>query len=289
MEAIDILLFKGIDRAAEELGICGYNKLHTSEAEVSSIFFQDTSNENAKLEFSSFSFTTITTDGQEIPLCENGKDIPVSRGNYEEWVRRTLEYKLHEFDVQVEAIRRGLATIVPQRLLMLFTWEELELFVCGEPKTDLRLLRDKTIYSDCSENDPHVQDFWSILEEFTEEQRSGYIRFVWGRSRLPMSEENWEQPHKIAAFYPPTPLPGKQPTRLDDCLPFAHTCYFTLDLPRYSSKEILRKKLKFAIENCPEIDGDQTTTGRRSAAMGFDLRNDDENRFEMSADVDGNQ
>merc|ERR1712176_321658 len=91
------------------------------------------------------------------------------------------------------------------------------------------------------------------------------------------SKENWEQPHKIAAFYPPKPLPGKPPTRVDDCLPFAHTCYFTLDLPRYSTKDILRKKLKFAIENCPEIDGDQTTTGRRSAAMGFYLQSDDEN------------
>ena len=61
---------------------------------------------------------------------------------------------------------------------------------------------------------------------------------------------------------------------MDQCLPFAHTCYFTLDLPRYSCKEVLKNKLLFAIENCPEIDGDQTNVGRRSIALGFELDDD---------------
>merc|ERR1712087_482039 len=160
---------------------------------------------------SSLAFTVITLDGQEVPLCANGKEIVVSPENFADWARLTLDYKLHEFDVQVEAMRRGLATIVPQRLLMLFTWDELELLVCGRPRTDLNLLKEKTVYSDCAEDDRHIEYFWDVLEEFTEEQRSDYIKFVWGRSRLPMSKENWDQPHKIAAFYPPKPLPGKPP------------------------------------------------------------------------------
>jgi hypothetical protein len=41
---------------------------------------------------------------------------------------RTI-FRLGEFKQQVEAIKRGLATIVPLRLLPLFTWQELEMMV----------------------------------------------------------------------------------------------------------------------------------------------------------------
>ena len=42
----------------------------------------------------------------------------------------------------------------------------------------------------------------------------------------------------------------------DISLPVSHTCFFTLDLPEYSSFEIMYKKLLYAIKFCGEIDGD---------------------------------
>ena len=39
-------------------------------------------------------------------------------------------------------------------------------------------------------------------------------------------------------------------------LPVAHTCFFSIELPKYSSYEILRDKLKYAITNCQAIDTD---------------------------------
>lgn len=231
-------------------------------------------------------FTAIMLDGREVELMAGGSQLFVTRDNYEQWAQLTLEFKIQEFDVQVEAIRRGLATIVPQRMLMLFSWEELELMVCGEPHIDLELLREMTVYSDCAETDRHIQLFWKVLEGFTDEQRSAYLKFVWGRSRLPLRRQDWEQAHKLAAFHPPKPSPGNTPAPLDEYLPFGHTCYFTLDVPRYSSEEIMRSKLLFAIENCPEIDGDQTTTGRRAAAMGFEIYSDDEGDEDDNDDDD---
>jgi len=231
-------------------------------------------------------FTAVTLDGRENDLVPNGSLIKVTPETHADWARRTLEFKIHEFDVQMEAIRRGLATIVPQRLLMLFRWDELELMVCGQPKLDLALLKKMTVYSDCSESDNHVQFFWEVLESMTEEQKSGYLKFVWGRSRLPVEKEAWEQPHKIAAFHPPRGSHGRPAPEVDTLLPYAHTCYFTIDLPRYSSSDILRRRLLYAIENCLEIDGDQTTTGRRAAAMGFDIDESDDDRAGNGEDSD---
>lgn len=42
----------------------------------------------------------------------------------------------------------------------------------------------------------------------------------------------------------------------DLILPEAHTCFFTIDLPRYSSFENLKNKLLYAITNCQAIDTD---------------------------------
>lgn len=59
-----------------------------------------------------------------------------------------------------------------------------------------------------------------------------YRRFAWGRSRLPLSAEQFNQPFKIQAF-------ARAPA--DAYLPVAHTCFFSLELPRYSSREVCRR------------------------------------------------
>lgn len=42
----------------------------------------------------------------------------------------------------------------------------------------------------------------------------------------------------------------------DVYLPKAHTCFFSLNLPRYSSKAVMSEKLRYAILNCAEMDAD---------------------------------
>ena len=42
----------------------------------------------------------------------------------------------------------------------------------------------------------------------------------------------------------------------DDYLPSAQTCFFSLALPAYSTRQILKDKLLFAIHNSPNMDAD---------------------------------
>jgi hypothetical protein len=55
--------------------------------------------------------------------------------------------------------------------------------------------------------------------------------------------------------------------RGDGALPIAHTCYFTLDLPPYTTKKQMKRQILYAIYHCTAIDGDDTGVGRRSAAL----------------------
>jgi len=41
-----------------------------------------------------------------------------------------------------------------------------------------------------------------------------------------------------------------------DSLPISHTCFFTLDLPPYSSEDLMFERISYAIYNCGDIDAD---------------------------------
>ena len=126
---------------------------------------------------------------------------------------------------------------------------------------DLELLQRCTVYENCRREDVHVQYLWQALRDFSHDERSMFLRFVWGRSRLPLTEADFSQQFKICVF-------DRSPA--DMHLPASHTCFFTLDLPAYSSLAITKKKLLYAVLNCQEVDGDAGGTGVEIASMGWE-------------------
>jgi HECT-domain (ubiquitin-transferase) len=68
---------------------------------------------------------------------------------------------------------------------------------------------------------------------------------VSGRSRLPRTESDFEnEKFQVTDFNTDGRSGGGN---MDGYLPRAHTCFFSLELPKYSSKDILRSKLLTAI------------------------------------------
>lgn len=121
-----------------------------------------------------------------------------------------LNYRLHEFDAQVAAVREGMSKVIPVPFLALFSGPELETMVCGSPDIPLTLLKSVATYKGININDtftkrlnflslristsavlgieataPLIQWFWEVMEEFSNQERSLFLRFVWGRTRLP--------------------------------------------------------------------------------------------------------
>lgn len=50
---------------------------------------------------------------------------------------------------------------------------------------DVLLLKSKTIYQGYTPDHPTIVYLWRILEKFSDEDKSLFLRFAWGRSRLP--------------------------------------------------------------------------------------------------------
>jgi len=168
-------------------------------------------------EMKDYNFTTHLSDGSEVEIKKGGKDMRVVFDNRLEYVQLVEKTRLEENNEQMKVIRQGMFKIIPQSLVKLYSWRELEIRVCGKATFKVEQLKKITRYSGCNEKDNHIQYFWQALEEFTDEERSLYLRFVWGRSRMPSYFE--KAVHEIHVLRSTTP---------DLSLPASHTWYFCI-------------------------------------------------------------
>lgn len=111
----------------------------------------------------------------------------VTAENCQEYVRLAIHMRLHEFDEQVAAMREGLSQVVPVPMLSLFTGPEMETMACGSPEISIDLLKSVCCYKNISPSSRLVRWFWQVMEGLTQNERTLFLRFVWGRTRLPRS------------------------------------------------------------------------------------------------------
>ncbi|CAH1255597.1 HERC1 [Branchiostoma lanceolatum] len=227
-------------------------------------------------------FEGQSVDGRFVPIIPGGRSIPLTFHNRKEYVERALQYRLHEIDRQVSAVREGMAWIVPVTLLSLQTarhniipivsavregmaWivpvtllslqtaRHLESMVCGMPDISVDILKKVVRYREIDDNHHLVQWFWQTLEQFSNDERILFMRFVSGRSRLPANIADISQRFQIMKV-----------DRTGDGLPTAQTCFFQLRLPPYSSQEVMAERLRYAINNCRSIDMDNYMLSRNA-------------------------
>jgi len=95
----------------------------------------------------------------------------------------------------------------------------------GQNIVSIERLKQITAYRNCSDTHDVIKRFWTVFESFSNDERVGYLRFVWGRTRLPLNEEEVTMQHTI---------------QLDEYsskvkLPIGRTCFFRLELPPYDN------------------------------------------------------
>lgn len=181
-------------------------------------------------------YEVTLSDGSLVPLLEGGASREVDFDSRHEFIALAVAWRLDEFEAQITALRRGLVGIIPAQVLQLWTAAELERRVCGVPSVSVLAIRDAARY-DMDRAAPEIALLWEALEKMSHEERSKFLRFVTGRSRLPASI-------KIAR--------GGEAT----CLPQSATCFSILRLPAYTTVEETLEKLRYAIHNCMAIDTD---------------------------------
>ncbi|XP_032047895.1 E3 ubiquitin-protein ligase HECTD3 [Aythya fuligula] len=188
-------------------------------------------------------YTTVLSDQRMVELIPNGSSTVVRYEDRKEFIRLVQKARLEESKEQIMAMQAGLLKVVPQAVLDLLTWQELEKKICGDPEVTVDALKKLTRFEDFEPLDTRVQYFWEALNNFTNEDRSRFLRFVTGRSRLPA---------RIYIY------PDKLGSETTDALPESSTCSSTLFLPNYATAKVCEEKLRYAAYNCVAIDTDMS-------------------------------
>ncbi|KFP83825.1 E3 ubiquitin-protein ligase HECTD3, partial [Apaloderma vittatum] len=185
-------------------------------------------------------YTAVLSDQRVVELIPNGSSTVVHYEDRKEFIRLVQRARLEENKEQIAAMRAGLLCVVPQPVLDLLTWQQLEKKVCGDPEITVTELQRFIRFESFPPDDPRVQNFLEALNNFTSEDLRRFLKFVTGRSRLPV---------QISV----------QPESSDtlDRMPQASTCFCTLYLPSYSSAKACEELLRYAVYNCMSIDTDR--------------------------------
>jgi E3 ubiquitin-protein ligase HECTD3 len=233
-------------KAIDQMCVQGMNYLRKAESYgVDASNFEDV--------YGGTNFTTAGSDGALVELIPNGTNIDVTFENRIEYADRVEKYRLNEVNKQIEAMIAGFKQVIPLVPISLMTWRELKGLVEGTSEVDINVLKNYTVLAGYSATDETIRYMWETLEQFNSEQKQKFLKFVWGRSRLPQSHEQLkETPFWVCKLSFST----SSSTSVVDQLPKSHTCMFQLILPPYTSRESLQQKLLLAIYECEAIDDD---------------------------------
>lgn len=193
-----------------------------------------------------------------IELMRGGSNVPVTKQNVIQYIHLVSHQKMNvRGSRQTAAFLRGFRDIIPAQWVRLFSAYELQKLISGDDAVkgiDVRSMMSATSYAGgLHPSQPIVRWLWEVVEEMTPEQQRKFLKFMTSCSRQP-----------LLGFGSMVPAPCVQQTRLreDDRgndvaeglgtgnirLPTSSTCMNLLKLPKYTSKEMLREKLLYAIE-----------------------------------------
>ncbi|KAL9275682.1 E3 ubiquitin-protein ligase UPL3-like protein [Drosera capensis] len=180
----------------------------------------------------------------------------VDINNLEEYISLVVDATVKSgITRQVEAFRAGFNQVFDISSLQIFSPNELDCLLCGRRE----LWKAETLVDHIkfdhgyTAKSPAIINLLEIMGEFSPEQQRAFCQFVTGAPRLP--------PGGLAVLNPKLTIVRKHSSTAatnasngtvpaesaDDDLPSVMTCANYLKLPPYSTKEVMYKKLLYAI------------------------------------------
>jgi len=139
---------------------------------------------------------------------------------------------------QFEPFRQGFLRVCDSPVLSRLSAAELEAIVRGGRDLDFEHLRRGARYVGYLANEAYMDLLWSVLLGFDEAQKRQFLHFATGSTLAPLAG--------LQHLRLTIQRNGGEPC---DSLPTSHTCFNSLLLPCYGSREKLERSLLTAIRN----------------------------------------
>lgn len=142
-------------------------------------------------------------------------------------------------------ILRGMYQVIKADLFSIFCAPELQILISGTNSMSLKDLKGYTRYIGYGIYDRNIIRLWSVLEELSAADSALFLKFVTSCERPPsLGFASLQPPFTVQMVVCDTDLR----------LPTASTCFNTLKLPSYSSKEVLKERLLTSIRSNAGFD-----------------------------------
>jgi hypothetical protein len=187
--------------------------------------------------------TFVSLGGEDV-LVIGGEDIDLTPETCNDWATASLNYHMYgQYQPAYDMVRRGFISIVGDRVFdHAMDLDDVKRVIEGiQLVSTVDLMREMTILGFGEDTADTVRSWMmEVLEGGGNEFRLDFLRFVTGFKSIPTGGFTTAQHHHITI---------KHAVDLTvDSLPRSHTCFLTLDLPLYPSREILRSKLEIAVK-----------------------------------------
>ncbi|KAG0000763.1 putative E3 ubiquitin-protein ligase HTD2 [Entomortierella chlamydospora] len=172
-------------------------------------------------------------------LVPNGSSIPLTNANRSEFIKEYLRFLFTtSIAKQFNAFSEGFHLVTLGSAIQLFRPEEVEQLICGSPEIDFNALEQITQYEGgFNAKSRIIRWFWETVHAYDEKDKKRLLFFATGSDRVPIGGLG----HLSFTISKNGPDSMRLPT--------SHTCYNTLMLCAYSTKERLQERLMTAIGN----------------------------------------
>jgi hypothetical protein len=197
-----------------------------------------------------------------VDFIPNGRTIAVTDENKVRYVDLMLAWLISgRYEPALSYFIDAFHSIIPEDVLKHFSPKEMQLLLGGSPEIDVLALKAQAVYTGgYSETSDVVTWFWTIVaEEMDLEMLPKLLTFITGCACVPSSG-------CLKPALTITMVDGSSGNSRNDSdgdgdasgngvddivhmLPRAHTCFNQIVLPMYRTKEALKEKLLYAIEN----------------------------------------
>ncbi|XP_071362163.1 probable E3 ubiquitin-protein ligase HERC3 [Trachinotus anak] len=185
----------------------------------------------------------IVWDGTKVDLDPENPEKPVTNQNKKEFVDSFVN---HAFNTSMDSLfrefKQGFFQVCDRDLVKLFRPKELHELLVGKDFQDWERLKKNTGYEGVYHvGHPNIQMFWEVFDELTEDQKKTFLWFVTGFERVPiLGLQNIKMTIRVKQV---------EDLAADQYYPETHTCFSCLELPLYSTKEIMQTRLAEALSN----------------------------------------
>jgi hypothetical protein len=184
-------------------------------------------------------------------LIPQGQDISVTFDNRIRYVYILARDKLNaQMELQAKSFLKGLHSLLSPTWIRLFTPSDLQCLISGDLnsfKIDWQDWKNHTVYNGYTgDQDQTIIYFWSLIKEMSAQELSDLLFFATGCTRPPLFGFKELNPNFCIALVPMDLLNDSQYYLR---LPTVNTCNHMLHLPRYTSKEMLKERLIYAINS----------------------------------------